>query len=260
MGDKRNKLRTRPRRFNLPGGMHSYKMKKNLKMAYERGVYLDTVKYKNFKGPAYQIKAVKACLSGKPRVKFVVRRILGNTKRLNSTYKFIRSNKKDTIGTFKRVEPKVMDGSRIINLDLLKEHVGTISTHSALCDKAREIALKGMSPIILVTEERHGLASVLKGKCNGCGKVFNMPTSDTLETSGGKQFTINVRGVWGSMVTGGGCSSLSESFGEFLYMCFRCLTNMVQVTLYDFSMSVVCHPLLRILQMIQLAYYCKAIL
>ena len=28
MGDKRNKFRTRPRRFNLPGGMHSYKIKK----------------------------------------------------------------------------------------------------------------------------------------------------------------------------------------------------------------------------------------
>ena len=45
-----------------------------------------------------------------------------------------------------------MDGSRIINLDLLKEHVGIISTHSSLCDKAREIALKGMSPILLDTE------------------------------------------------------------------------------------------------------------
>ena len=214
MGNKRNKGRKKSRKFNKPAGRHSWKFKKQLKLAYQRGEYLENVKYKNFKGPAYQIKLMKACVGGKPRVNFIVRRIQVSVKRLK--YKFIKSHENDTSGTFNKVEDP-LDGSRIINLDLLKCHVTTITSHSALCDKARNTATKGNSPISIVSEERHGLASVLKAKCNGCGTIFELNNSECLETSGGKQYEVNVRGVWGSMVTGGGCSSLNESFGELAY-------------------------------------------
>ena len=213
MCDKRNKIRKGTRKFNLAGGKHSRKIKKQLKTAYEIGQYLENVQYKNFKGPAYQIKCIKPCLSGKPRVKFVVRRIPLCVKRLNLKYKFIKSSENDTAGKFFKVDTS-LDGNRIINLDLLKEHVTSITYHSALCDKGREIAAKGNSPVSLVSEKRHGLACILKARCNGCGKVFELNNSDTVETSIGEQYDINIRGVWGSMVTGGGCSSLNESLGE----------------------------------------------
>ena len=208
MGDKRNKhRRLSKKKFNLAGGIASKKVQKRMQTAYKHGVYLETVKYRNFKGPSYQLKCLKACVSGKPRVKLVVKRI--PVKRL----KYIRRADKETSGVFCEVEPE-MDGNRIINLELLRKHVTSITCHSAICEGAKKVALNGNSPVSLVSEERHGLACILKAKCNGCGKFFDLNNSETVETSVGKQYDINVRGVWGSMVTGGGCSSLNESLGE----------------------------------------------
>ena len=212
MANKKNKLRVARKKFNLPSGIHSKAVKQRKqaeKVAkYERGKYLENTVYKKFKGPSYQIKSLKACVDGKPRVNFVVRRI--PLKRL----KFIKKVNKETTAIFKTVEP-TLDGYRIMNLSLLKDHVASITIHSALCDEAKKTAEKGNSPIVLVSEDRHGIACLLKAKCNGCGKIFQLNSSDKVDTPIGKQFDINVRGVWGSMVTGGGCSSLNESLGEF---------------------------------------------
>ena len=209
MGALRNKGKTNVMKFGQACGKNSKTWKKQMKLAYEKGEFLDKVKYKNFKGPSYQIKSMKACVGSKPRINFIVRRIPINLKRL----KFIKSIKRETAGRFNEVEDP-LDGCRIMNLDLLKHHVTSISSHTALCDKARSVVLKGNSPIVLQSEERHGLASIIKAKCTGCGEVFKLNNSDCIETAGGKHYEINVRGVWGSMVTGGGCSSLNECLGE----------------------------------------------
>ena len=175
MANKKNRERRSRKKFNIPSGRHSKKVKERLQTAYDRGVYLDKVKYKNFKGPSYQLKCLKACVSGKPRVKFVVKRI--PVKRL----KYIRRSDKHTSGVFCQNEPQ-MDGNRIINLELLKAHVTSITYHSAICDEAKQVALNGNSPVSLVSEDRHGLACILKARCNGCGKFFELNNSDTIET------------------------------------------------------------------------------
>ena len=214
MGTKRYIQRGQKRsgKFNVAGGKHSWKYKKQMKEAYKRGEFLEN-QYKNFKGPPYQLKSIKACFSGKPRIKFVVRRIPITLKRL----KFVRSQKKETTGKFLEMNDP-LDGARIMNLDLLKKHIATISSHTALCEKARDVVLQGKAPVVLHSEERHGLATILKAKCVGCGEAFHLNNTESIETSGGKYFDINVRGVWGSMVTGGGCSLLNECLGEFSYM------------------------------------------
>ena len=210
MGDKRNRKGIGlKRRFNLPGGIHSKKTKYAQAQKYKKGEYLDKVKLKHFKGPSYQIKCLKTCVSGKPRIKFIARRIPLNKRK---GFRFIKDARKDTTGTFVERQ-ETLDGSRIMNLEMLQSYVSQATTHSALCESARKYAMKGESPMTLIGEKKHGFASILSLKCNGCGKTYQIQTSKTCKTPSGDYFEINVRAVWGSMVTGGGCSSTNESLG-----------------------------------------------
>jgi hypothetical protein len=85
--------------------------------------------------------------------------------------------------------------------------------HSALCEKARDCALKVMDPIFLSSEKSNGLESIFKATCRGCDKEFIFNKGDNLSCKGVEVSDINVKGVWGSMVTGGGCSDLNELLG-----------------------------------------------
>jgi len=54
----------------------------------------------------------------------------------------------------------------------------------------------------------YGLASVMSAQCQGCYKTFTLDTSPRIP--GSKHFDVNVRAVWGSMVTGNGPAHLNE--------------------------------------------------
>ena len=90
-----------------------------------------------------------------------------------------------------------IDGSRIINLDNLRDHVSDISMHSATCESVKENVLKHIQALTIMTEQRHGLSSVLSCKCTGCGKVFKLCSSKDVSSlnSEKKLKKINVREV-----------------------------------------------------------------
>jgi hypothetical protein len=48
----------------------------------------------------------------------------------------------------------------------------------------------------------------MSARCQGCQKTFSLDTSPQLP--GSKRYDINVRAVWGSIVTGNGPSHLNE--------------------------------------------------
>ena len=65
------------------------------------------------------------------------------------------------------------DGSRIINLSKLNEHLQEISHHAATCQSCSYNALSGSQAIVLVGEKNHqGLFSILTSWCAGCLQEF----------------------------------------------------------------------------------------
>ena len=104
--------------------------------------------------------------------------------------------------------------NQIINLELLQSHVTNITLHACMCSQA--LAESSESPIKVVTEvQSYGIASVISSQCKGCKKVFKMETSRKLTTDANHvgHYDINVRAVWGSMVTGNGAAHPNESLG-----------------------------------------------
>ncbi|CAC5383858.1 unnamed protein product [Mytilus coruscus] len=83
----------------------------------------------------------------------------------------------------KDLSPK---GYRMMNLDCLQSHVSEITMHVCLCVEAMKVASEGNTPIKLQTE-----------------------------VPGSKRFDVNVRAVWGSMVTGNDPSHLNELMATF---------------------------------------------
>ena len=69
--------------------------------------------------------------------------------------------------------------------------------------KTIKLATKGISPIELASEiDTYGLASILSAKCNGCHTEFILNKSPKLNIDRqSKHFDINVRTVWGTLVT-----------------------------------------------------------
>ena len=105
------------------------------------------------------------------------------------------------------------DGSRIINLNNLKEHLQVISQHAATCQPCADNALSGNEAIVLIGEQNHdGLCSVLTSRCAGCHMEFQFSTSSRVQgMSGGHYWECNLAAVWGQMATGGGHAPLTES-------------------------------------------------
>ena len=115
--------------------------------------------------------------------------------------------------TLRRKQHTALDGSRIINLQCLKNFVTTISLHVALCEKSQALAAKGEEPLKLAGEvQRYGLATILKACCKGCWKTWEVAQSPKMGDSTG-QFEVNVAAVWGQMATGGGCEKMNEFLG-----------------------------------------------
>ncbi|KAJ8320070.1 hypothetical protein KUTeg_001657 [Tegillarca granosa] len=108
------------------------------------------------------------------------------------------------------------EGYRLVNLNILQTFITNITLHCIHCEKLHLIFGKNFSqsrmpPITLVKElKTNGLASVLLSQCEGCKDTFRFETSPTLPLDNSQHYDVNVRSVWGSMVTGGGVSHLNE--------------------------------------------------
>ncbi|XP_033729993.1 uncharacterized protein LOC117319268 [Pecten maximus] len=112
-----------------------------------------------------------------------------------------------------RVTSNSYDGYRLMNLQLLQQHIDAITIHVANCDKVCKIVAndKKVSPVKLTSEVRTlGLASVIEAKCQGCNERFRLDTSPQIHNGQTYHHDVNVRAVWGSMVTGGGAAHLNE--------------------------------------------------
>ncbi|CAC5417662.1 unnamed protein product [Mytilus coruscus] len=109
----------------------------------------------------------------------------------------------------RKVKDLSSKGYRSMNLDCLQSHISDITIHVCLCVEAMKVTNQGKPPITLETEVlSFGLASVMLAQCQGCQKKFTLDSSS--KVPGSKRFDINVRAVWGSMVTGNGPSHLNE--------------------------------------------------
>ncbi|KAJ8309411.1 LOW QUALITY PROTEIN: hypothetical protein KUTeg_014285 [Tegillarca granosa] len=74
--------------------------------------------------------------------------------------------------------------------------------------------LPSLPPIKFLKEIRtNGLASDLSAECQGCRQTFRFETSPQLPMKNSNHYDINIRSVWGSMVTGSGVSNLNELMG-----------------------------------------------
>ena len=95
-----------------------------------------------------------------------------------------------------------IDGTRIINIDKLKQYLNDLTIHAAQCGGA----------FTLAGETREVLASILAGRCSLCYHTISLETSPKVK--GPKQYRrweCNLATVWGHMVTGGGHSHLEET-------------------------------------------------
>ena len=112
--------------------------------------------------------------------------------------KVVRENEQDTTDT------ATIGGSRIINIDKLKQYTNDLTLHASRCGGS----------IRLAGEMRHGLASILTGQCSKCTHAISLETSPKVKApSNYSRWECNLAAVWGQMVTGGGHSHLEESMG-----------------------------------------------
>ncbi|KAH3861028.1 hypothetical protein DPMN_023954 [Dreissena polymorpha] len=85
--------------------------------------------------------------------------------------------------------------------------------HVVFCEAAKQLVITDNPVVKILSELRtQGLASVLFVCCCGCKNNFKLETSPRLmnmDTSTAYN-DINVRAVWGSIVTGNGASHLKE--------------------------------------------------
>ena len=66
---------------------------------------------------------------------------------------------------------------------------------------------------LLSEDKTNGLASVLVVSCNACNHHMRFSTSKRLETPTSSHYDVNVRAVWGSVVTSNGAAHLREVLG-----------------------------------------------
>ena len=71
---------------------------------------------------------------------------------------------------------KVLNGSRIINLEQLQEYTDELTKHSSECE----------GTISLVCETRDGLASTLTGCCSKCQRSITLKSSKKVQGPDGK--------------------------------------------------------------------------
>ncbi|XP_065907494.1 uncharacterized protein [Dysidea avara] len=140
---------------------------------------------------------------------------MGSTKNSRGSHACRGKYAKKKVPTRKNDTVDVMnhDGSRIINLNKLQEHLQVISRHAATCQSCADNTLSGNEAIVLVGVKDHqGLCSILTSRCAGCHEEFQFATSSRVQgLSGGQCWECNLAAVWGQLATGGGHAPLTES-------------------------------------------------
>lgn len=80
-----------------------------------------------------------------------------------------------------------MEGSRVINMEKLKQYTADLNKHSTRCEGS----------ITLSNESRAGLASVLTGHCSNCEHTIRLETSKgPKDTTGGSATLLRCGGRW----------------------------------------------------------------
>lgn len=97
-----------------------------------------------------------------------------------------------------------IEGSRIINMNMLQQHINDITIHAAKCG----------SDMKLCGEKREGLASVFGCFCMKCGHNIQFKTSEKVRGPNGvKRWECNLAAVWGQVSSGGGHTPLQQTMG-----------------------------------------------
>jgi hypothetical protein len=154
------------------------------------------------------------------------REVLHSKRRQKYRCKFLQSLKVH----FWSVIPRQvkLEGFRLVKTDMLQNMLSVTARHVAECEAVQEkLKCKIIeTPILLMNETRtQGLASEIRGQCQGCDQAYVFRTSPLINTSeSGKRFEVNVRAVWGTMVSGGGRAQLNET------MCTLGLSGLSQPT------------------------------
>ena len=192
------------RKFGIASGRHRRRRKA---LGFGRKFYRFSCQFKD--SDTNNVVIIKRTHGGKKRNKK-----LKKTQALKKFYQLYRSDVKGQLRKryVRRYFSTPANGYRFINLGSLQQHVSDISLHSATCKKALELGMKGISPIELVSEvDTFGLASVLATRCKGCHREILLNTSPKLNIDkSSRHFDINVRAVWGTLVTGNGQAHLNE--------------------------------------------------
>ena len=109
--------------------------------------------------------------------------------------------------------PMILDGYRVVSIKQLQTFINTLTLHVANCTKTTSQVLQ--SPITsFISEKNCGIATILTSKCKNCKTLFRFHSSPKLVNPNMEEkdrFDLNVRAVWGEMVTGGGAAHLNES-------------------------------------------------
>ena len=140
---------------------------------------------------------------------------MGNNKNSRGFHACRGKYSKRKVPTRKNDTVDVMshDGSRIVNLDKLQEHLQVISQHAAPCQSCADYALSGNQAIVLVSVRDHNrLCSILNSRCAGYQEEFQFAASSRVQgISGGCYWECNLAAVWGQMATGEGHAPPTES-------------------------------------------------
>ncbi|VDI10392.1 Hypothetical predicted protein [Mytilus galloprovincialis] len=195
------------RRFGLPSGRYR---------SGRRCIRMNSGKVKtlyqcNLKGGS---NMTKLCIRKQPKRsaynRVRINLLRRSTKKQYQVFRTINGELK----TFE-VQNVAANGYRIINLNCLQKHITDLTMHAVSCEKARQLVAAGREPIVLESQVAHyGLAVILLAKCQGCQLKVHMETSPKLKTDGSRHYDINVRAVWGSIVSGNGLAHLNEQLAS----------------------------------------------
>ena len=211
-----NKHKTR-RKFNGPRGRHSGVAKKRYSLANKAVIeQVNAIKRKssNLFRPYRIVRCASSLNDVSLRIK-VQRLSVVRSSAGEKCASIIHPGNPMKMSVHMRPN-ELLSENRILDVGKLQEYISDSTAHVMSCEVAiAHFKQTSASPLsALVERSRSGLASTITSTCK-CGKVFTLENSDNISvpsTEGDKQqHDVNVRAVWGTMVTGGGVSRMNET-------------------------------------------------
>ncbi|XP_021375757.1 uncharacterized protein LOC110464719 [Mizuhopecten yessoensis] len=202
-----SKRRRKRRKFNGPRGRHSAYAKKRYQAA-DASIHQRLRHILNEGKPRpYKICRMTTIVDGQPTLKFFVKRLNPTTtpglRAVPQRKPGIHIHKVDTFDC---------DGYRVFHLGNLHKHLLTLMRHASTCGIISAM-LDDDHDLLSILGERNvcGLAGELMLRC-ACGHRFNFESSPVVNLTDDKtHHDVNLRAVWGTMVSGRGASSLGET-------------------------------------------------